>query len=63
MWLWTDTLAQILVAADQVPAARVAEWIERPVAVRLADDGDAIALARALLKRQAGEPEDATRPA
>jgi hypothetical protein len=50
-WLWSDILAALLVESDQVAAARVADWVERPVAYRLADDGEPLDLARALLER------------
>lgn len=53
-WLWTDTLAALLVEQDRVPPARVAEWVDRPVAYRLAEEAEALELARDLLE---GRPE------
>jgi hypothetical protein len=51
-WLWTDTLAALLVEHDRVEAARVAAWVERPEAFRLPEGGEPIDLARDLLLRQ-----------
>jgi len=48
-WLWTDTLAALLLEHDRVPEDRVSEWLLRPVALRLPDGGDPLSLARALL--------------
>ena len=56
-WLWTDTLAALLVEHDRVAPTRVADWVERPVASRLPEDGEPLALARRLL---APEPAAAT---
>lgn len=50
-WLWTDALAALLVEYDRVAPTRVAEWLERPVAYRLAEDGQPLELARTLLER------------
>jgi hypothetical protein len=62
-WLWTDILAALLVEHDRVAPARLADWVDRPVAYRLADDGQPLDLARALLERQgAGSPGLAFRP-
>ncbi|HUU60927.1 MAG TPA: hypothetical protein VMX37_00845 [Acidimicrobiia bacterium] len=48
-WFWTDALAELLVEHDLVPPTRVADWLERPVAYRLAEDGEPLELARRLL--------------
>lgn len=55
-WLWTDALAALLVEHDRVAPARVAGWMERPVAYRAVEGKDAIELARSLLGRQEGSP-------
>ncbi len=57
-WCWTDALAALLVEHDRVAPTRVADWVERPVAYRLADDAQALELARGLLR-----PEGAASPA
>lgn len=48
-WCWTDALALLLVEHDRVAPTRVADWVERPVAYRLADDAQPLELARRLL--------------
>jgi hypothetical protein len=55
-WLWTDTLAALLVERDQVAAARLAGWVERPVAYRAGEEEEAIELARGLFGREEAEP-------
>jgi hypothetical protein len=54
-WLWSDALAALLVEYDQVAAARLLPWVERPVAYRLTEGADPVELARRLLGA-AGEP-------
>lgn len=51
-WLWTDTLAALLVDTDRVAPARVAAWVERPVAYRAAEKEEPLELARGLLGRE-----------
>jgi hypothetical protein len=53
-WLWSDTLAALLVDRDQVAAASLHSWVERPVAYRLAEGADPVELARRLLGVAAG---------
>ncbi len=55
-WLWTDALAALLVEQDQVAPARVAGWVERPVAYRAGDGEEALELARGLLGRKEEQP-------
>lgn len=55
-WLWTDTLADLLVECDRVAPARLADWVERPVAYRLAEDRAPLELARSLLERKGAVP-------
>lgn len=58
-WLWTDALAALLVEHDRVAATRVADWVERPVAYRLAEDAEPLDLARSLLGRETTAPAGA----
>lgn len=61
-WLWTDTLAALLVEHDRVAPARVADWVDRPVAYRLPEEKErALDLARLLLEDKA-EPAAGNRP-
>jgi len=55
-WLWTDALAALLVEHDRVAATRVVDWVERPVAYRLAEGCEPLDLARSLLGREAAAP-------
>ncbi|MFH1329833.1 MAG: hypothetical protein ABIJ48_04160 [Actinomycetota bacterium] len=55
-WLWTDTLAALLVEHDRVEGLRLAAWVERPEAYRLPEGREPIDLARDLLR---GEPGSA----
>jgi hypothetical protein len=48
-WLWTDTLAALLVEADGVAPETVAAWVERPVGYRIDDGGDPLVFARRVL--------------
>ena len=48
-WLWTDTLASLLVEHDGVAPESLAVWVLRPVAYRLDDEGDPLVLARRVL--------------
>ena len=48
-WLWTDTLADLLETIDRVEPDALRRLRLRPVAYRLGDDGDPVALARAVL--------------
>jgi len=54
-WLWTDTLAYLLMEHDGVAPELLRAWIRRPMGVRLADGTDPLALARSLLVGQ--EPD------
>ena len=56
-WLWTDTLAALLVEHDGITPDRVADWVRRPMAYRLDEDQDPLTLARRILLGL----EDATR--
>jgi hypothetical protein len=59
-WLWTDTLAALLVEHDHVPDESVADWVRHPTAHRLSDGDDPLVLARRLLEDR---PPGAVRPA
>lgn len=48
-WLWTDTLAALLLEHDRVAPESVAAWVQRPSAYRLPDGCDPLSLARRLL--------------
>ena len=61
-WLWTDTLASLLVEHDGIAPEIVDPWVRRPVAYRLDDGGDPIVLARWVLLG-VGEGGDETVPA
>jgi len=47
-WLWTDTLADLLETIDRVEPDALRKLRVSPVAYRLGDDGDPVALARAV---------------
>lgn len=55
-WLWTDSLAALLVEHDRVAPTRVAGWVDRPVAYRAGDGEEALELARGLLGREEAQP-------
>ena len=57
-FLWTDTLAALLMEHDRVAPDRVEEWRARPTAYRLGDGMDPLTLARDLL----GSPDAAGPP-
>jgi hypothetical protein len=61
-WLWTDTLASLLVEVDQVDPGEVLALRERPVAYRLPDDGDPLGLARRIFE-DVRRPEEPARRA
>ena len=48
-WLWTDTLAALLVEHDGVSPERLAAWAERPIGYRIDEGVDPLALARRVL--------------
>jgi hypothetical protein len=48
-WLWTDTLAALLMEVDRLDPSEVAGLVRRPVAHRLPDDGNPLLLARRIL--------------
>jgi hypothetical protein len=48
-WLWTDTLAALLVEHDRVSPESVAAWFRHPSAYRLPEGTDPLSLARRLL--------------
>jgi hypothetical protein len=52
-WLWTDTLAALLLEHDRVPPESVAAWLCRPSAYRLPDGTDPLSLARQLFAEAA----------
>ena len=56
-WLWTDTLAYLLIEHDAVAPELVRGWIRHPVGHRLAEGTDPLALARALLGEKQGRIE------
>lgn len=56
-WLWTDTLAALLLEHDRVPEEWVAPWVRHPTAHRIEDGDDPLALARRLLYDRAGPGE------
>ena len=47
-WLWTDTLADLLETIDRVEPDALRRLRLRPVAYRLGEDDDPVALARAV---------------
>jgi hypothetical protein len=53
-WLWTDTLANLLMEHDGVAPELVRAWIQRPVGHRLTKGSDPLALARRLLDEPYG---------
>jgi hypothetical protein len=55
-WLWTDTLAALLMEHDGVAPDEVDHLVRAPVAHRAPDDGDLLSLARRLLSRGSGLP-------
>lgn len=55
-WLWTDVLAALLVEQDRVAPARVAGWVERPIAYRAGESEEAVEVARRLLGGEEAEP-------
>lgn len=60
-WLWTDTLAALLMEADRLDPAEVRPLLLHLVAYRLPDDGDPLDLARKVLQEsRAGAPTKAT---
>jgi hypothetical protein len=62
-WLWTDTLAALLIEHDGIAPAALDGWRRNPVGHRLGDGQDPLALARALLAREPPQPPDATEAA
>jgi len=48
-WLWSDTLADLLETVDGVGPEALGRFRAYPVAYRLEEGGDPIALARAIL--------------
>jgi hypothetical protein len=48
-WLWTDTLASLLVEHDGVAPEAVLRWMQHPVAYRLDEGIDPLTLARRVL--------------
>jgi len=64
-FLWTDTLAALLMEHDGIAPEQVEEWRVRPVAYRIGEGMDPLTLARGLLgdADAAGPPlETAARP-
>ena len=55
-WLWTDTLADLLETIDRVEPDALCRLRLRPVAYRLGEDGDPVALARAVLRGLTSPP-------
>ena len=56
-WLWTDTLANLLMEHDAVAPDLLRGWIRDPVGYRLGEGVDPLALARALLAERQGQIE------
>lgn len=54
-WVWTDTLAELLMECDRVDPAVVERWKSRPHALRLEPADDPLALARRLFADQSGD--------
>lgn len=48
-WVWTDTLADLLETVDRIEPESLRVLRAKPVAYRLEDGGDPMALARSLL--------------
>jgi hypothetical protein len=48
-WLWTDTLAALLVEHDGVAPEGLSEWVRRPVGYRVEEGVDPLVLARRVL--------------
>lgn len=48
-WLWTDTLAALLVEHDRVAPERLSGWVNRPIGLRLPEGVRPLDLARAVL--------------
>jgi hypothetical protein len=61
VFLWSDTLAALLIEHDRVAQDAVADWMARPVAHRLGEGQDPLALARGLLSKAPEEPPTAPR--
>ena len=53
-WLWSDTLADLLETIDRVEPESLRDLRERPIAYRLADDGDPVSLARGVYRDLGG---------
>lgn len=66
-WLWTDTLADLLETIDRVEPEALSTLRTRPIAYRLADDGDPVGLARTVYREMSGgaatTPPPPSRPA
>ena len=54
-WLWTDDLAALLADHDGVDPKRLVTWLQRPVAVPVAEGTDPLEVARRML----GAPPEA----
>ena len=61
-FLWTDTLAALLMEHDGIAPERVARWRDHPVAYRLGEGMDPLVLARGLLGDGEGPPPAAAAP-
>jgi hypothetical protein len=48
-WYWTDDMARLLLERDLVPADRMGEWMNRPVALAGPADGDPVCIALSLI--------------
>jgi hypothetical protein len=53
-WLWTDTLAALLMEHDRVRPDQVEVMSARPVGYRLCEDQDPLDLAREVLRKLGG---------
>lgn len=56
-WYWTDDLARILTDSGKVAPIAMQRWIAEPVAVR--GEGEAMAVAEALLEEESDETHKA----
>ena len=56
-WFWTDDLARILTDSGKVSLIAMHRWIAEPVAVR--GEGEAMAVAEALLEEESDEAHKA----
>jgi hypothetical protein len=56
-WLWTDSLATLLVEHDGVAPGDLLGWLSRPTAYRVSDEQDPLATARSI-RAEESRPAD-----